>query len=136
MVCYARPAGRVAAIILVVSLVLGRLAGRHLDTAGVMAAITVVTAGASIAAALAFAAFLSTRRSRAAAGGCVSCQFRCQQAMTGRPRRLTPVSTADRSPDRPAAPRWPDRPAYRSVSPRAPAPGRRAEQPERAGSAV
>jgi hypothetical protein len=63
----------------------------------------------------------------------VSCQLRCQHAMTEQPRRLLLVSTVDRGaaggsrrPDRaagaagpaapaaPAAPRWPDRPAIRS----------------------
>jgi hypothetical protein len=64
----------------------------------------------------------------------VSCQLRCQHAMTEQPRRLVMVSIVNRGadragepsgpggpapaprwPDRPAAaPRWPDRPAYRS----------------------
>lgn len=160
MVCYARPAGRVAAIVLIVFLAFGRVVSHYLGEAAVLLAITVATAGASIAAALAFAAFLSTRRNRAAAGGCVHCPFRCQHAMIEQPRRLALVSTVDRSagsrrPDRSAAPawpdrmaaaraavprtaapRWPDRPVYRSGPPRAPAPTARAEQRERAGSAV
>jgi hypothetical protein len=50
---------------------------------------------------------MSTRRRRAAAGGCVNCQFRCQHAMTqdaatGRARRLWLVTTADRRPPGPA----------------------------------
>jgi hypothetical protein len=63
----------------------------------------------------------------------VSCQLRCQHAMTERPRRLLLVSTVDRgaaggldrpavsavpaAPAAPAAPRWPDRPAIRSGLP-------------------
>jgi hypothetical protein len=98
---------------------------------------------------------MSTRQRRAAAGGCVNCRFRCQHAMTGGrgpgPRRLWLVTTADRQqhgyqgPERhpgppPArsapvllpmpevrapAPRWPDRPVYRTGS---------APRRERAGS--
>lgn len=110
MVCYARPASRIAAIVLVGVLLFGRSVGHFLDAAALVVAITVTTAGAAIAAAFAVAAFLSTRRGRAAAGGCVNCRFRCQHAMTEQPRRLALVSTADRST---AGPRWPDRPVHR-----------------------
>jgi hypothetical protein len=112
MVCYARTAGRVAAIILVVFLLFGGSVRHFLDTAALMVAIAVVSAGAAIGAAFALAAFLSTRRRRAAAGGCVSCQFRCQHAMTEQPQRLRLVSSADH---RSAGPRWPDRPIHRAV---------------------
>jgi hypothetical protein len=78
---------------------------------------------------------MSTRRRRAGAGGCVSCRFQCQHAMTG--QRLWLVTTADRRqpagpgqavtgrqapvPVRsapvflpmPEVPRWPDRPLHR-----------------------
>jgi hypothetical protein len=146
MVCYARGAGKVAAIVLIVFLAFGRIVGHYLGEAAVLVAITLATAGASIAAALAFAAFLSTRRNRAAGGGWVSCAFRCQHAMTEQPRRLALVSSVDRraapaqrpervaapmcsdGPDRSAGPRWPDRPAYRSVPPRVPAPDRRGQR--------
>lgn len=124
MVCYARPASRMAALLLVVFLVFGRSAGHFLDSAALLVAIGVAVAVAAVAAAVAFTMFLSVRRRRAAAGGCVSCQLRCQHAMTERPRRLLLVSTVDRGAaggwDRPAvsaapaAPRWPDRPAIRS----------------------
>ena len=148
MVCYARPATRLAVIVIVALLVLGRPLGHFFDTAAVMAAIIVATGVAAVAAALVFAAFLSTRRRRAAAGGCVSCQFRCQHAMTEpsrteRSRRLWLVSTADRRepaptqlrpgperrgvPGRPVPvflpePRWPDRPVHRA-GPARPSPG-------------
>src|SRR5580692_11349279 len=137
MVCYARPASRMAALLLVVFLVFGRSAGHFLDSAALFVAIAVAVAIAAVAAAVAFTMFLSVRRRRAAAGGCVSCQLRCQHAMTEQPRRLLLVSTVDRGaagdgsrgsdwsaapaapagpagPAAPAAPRWPDRPAIRS----------------------
>jgi len=131
MVCYARPAIRMAALLLVLFLAFGRPAEHYLDSVALFVAIAVAVAVAAVAAAVAFTMFLSVRRRRAAAGGCVSCQLRCQHAMTEQPRRLLLVSTVDRSAaSGPAAPRWPDRPAIRSgVAPRAA--GR-----ERAGSAV
>jgi hypothetical protein len=140
MVCYSRAGGKMAALFLIVFLAFGRVVSHFLGEAVVLVAITLATAGASIAAALVFAAFLTTRRNRAAAGGCVSCTFRCQHAMTEQPRRLVLVSSVDRSAaprsPEPVAPRWPDRPAFRSVSPRAPAAdSRRVRQRERAGSA-
>ena len=131
MVCYARPASRMAALLLVVFLVFGRSAGHFLDSAALFVGIAVAVAVAAVAAAVAFTMFLSVRRRRAAAGGCVSCQLRCQHAMTEQPRRLLLVSTVDRSaagsgsrgsdgpataagPVGAATPRWPDRPAIRS----------------------
>ena len=124
MVCYARPAIRMAIVVLVVILVFGRPVGHFFGAAALMAAIAVAAGGAAVAAAVAFAAFGSIRRRRAAAGGCVNCQFQCQHAMTERPRRRLVVSTVDHggaagaSTDagrrEVAPPRWPDRPAYRS----------------------
>ena len=103
MVCYARPASRLAVILIVAWLVFARPVSHFFDTAALALAATAATAGAAVAAALVFAAFMSTRRRRAAAGGCVSCQFRCQHAMTqpamtGRPRRAWLVTTTDRRP--------------------------------------
>jgi hypothetical protein len=101
----------------------------------VMVAVLVATASAAVAAVLVFATFMSTRRRRAGAGGCVNCRFRCQHAMTS--QRLWLVTTADRGePARPGpavtgrqaplsvrsvpvflpmpeVPRWPDRPLHR-----------------------
>jgi len=144
MVCYARPAGLLAAIVAVAWLAFAGPVSHFVSTAAVLAAVLTVTAVAATAAALAFAAVISTRRRRAAAGGCVNCRFRCQHAMTGvegsRPGRLWLVTTADRQetgyqrangrpgplPARSApvflpmpevrtpAPRWPDRPIYRT----------------------
>jgi hypothetical protein len=141
-----------AAVLLVVFLVFGRSAGHFLDSAALFLAIAVAVAVAAVAAAVAFTTFLAVRRRRAVAGGCVSCQLRCQHAMTEQPRRLLLVSTVDRSAPvtsrssaRPAAPRWPDRPAIRSALPLHPAGARpvasrpvaaRPGERQRAGSAV
>jgi hypothetical protein len=105
MVCYARPALRMGAIILVLLVILDRsgahlFSGHFFGTAGLIAAVTVVAGLVAAAGALGFAAISSIRRRRAVAGGCVHCQFRCQSAMTGQPHR--PVL---RAPDRPAAAR-------------------------------
>jgi len=133
MVCYARPASRMAAIILVLFLVFYRPVSHYFDTAALVAAIAVAIAVAAALAAVAFGVFLAVRRRRAVAGGCVGCQFQCQHAMTEQPRRLLMVSTVDRGAapapaPAPAAvrltasaadhdafsPRWPDRPAHRT----------------------
>ncbi len=139
MVCYARPASLLAAIVAVAWLVFSGPLSHFLSTAAVMVAVLAATAGAAVTAALVFATLMSTRRRRAAAGGCVNCRFQCQHAMTGtrRDRRLWLVTTADRRepadpgpavtgrqaplPVRsvpvflpmPEVPRWPDRPLYR-----------------------
>ena len=139
MVCYARPASLLAAIVAVAWLVFSGPVSHFFSTAAVMVAVLVATASAAAAAAVAFATFMSTRRRRAGAGGCVSCRFQCQHAMTNatRGRRLWLVTTADRRepagpgqavtgrqapvPVRsvpvflpmPEVPRWPDRPLHR-----------------------
>ncbi len=125
MVCYARPASRMAALLLVVFLVFGRSAAHFLDATALLVAIAVAVGGAAVAAAVAFAVFRAVQRRQAAAGGCVSCQLRCQHAMTEQPRRLVMVSIVDRGADKagrpggPAAgPRWPDRPAIALGRPR------------------
>ena len=148
MVCYARPASRLVAIIFVAWLVFAVPARHFLSTAALATAVLVAATVAAVAAAVAVATFTSVKRRRAAAGGCVSCQFRCQQAMTEPARRLRLVTTTDRTapghlgvcgrqehePARSAsvllptptvrsaaahsglaAPRWPDRPAYRAA---------------------
>jgi hypothetical protein len=135
MVCYARPASLLAAIVAVAWLVFGGPVSHFFSTAAVMVAVLVATASAAVAAALAFATFMSTRRRRAAAGGCVNCRFQCQHAMTG--QRLWLVTMADRREPAgsgqavtgrqaplsvrsgpvllpvPQVPRWPDRPLHR-----------------------
>lgn len=92
MVCYARPALRMGAIVLVLLVILGRagvplFSGHFFGAAGLIAAVTVAAAVAAAAATLGFAAIGSIRRRRAVAGGCVHCRFRCQSAMTGQLQR-------------------------------------------------
>jgi hypothetical protein len=135
MVCYARPASLLAAIVAVAWLVFSGPLSHFFSTAAVMVAVLVATAGAAVTAALVFATLMSTRRRRAAAGGCVNCRFQCQHAMTG--QRLWLVTTADRREPAgsgqavtgrqaplsvrsvpvflpmPEVPRWPDRPLHR-----------------------
>ena len=133
MVCYARPASLLAAIVAVAWLVFARPASHFFSTAAVLAAVLTATAVAAVVATLAVAAFMSVRHRRAAAGGCVTCRFRCQHAMTGTapgrppgplPARSAPVLLP--MPEvRTPAPRWPDRPIYRSEA---------APQRDRAGS--
>jgi hypothetical protein len=96
MVCYARPASRFAAFLIVALVVFGRPVGHFLGTAAILVAALAAAGGAAVAAAFVLAAFASTRRQRAAAGGCVTCQFRCQHAMTAPSRRPWLVTTADR----------------------------------------
>ncbi len=119
MVCYARPASRLLAIVAVAWLVFAGRVSHFFGTAALATTATVAAVGAVVAAALVFAVFMSVRRRRAAAGGCVSCQFRCQHAMTEPPRWLWLVTTADRRPPGPAA----DRPATAPGRP-GPAPAR------------
>ena len=155
MVCYARPAGWLAAILVVSWLVFAEPVSHFFDSAALVVAVAAATVGTAMAAALVFGTFMVTRRRRAAAGGCVNCQFRCQHAMTEQTRRPWLVTTTDRTPAGSAsaqpgspgrqgvapvrsvpillpmpavrsatpaaadvsglaAPRWPDRPAYRS----------------------
>jgi len=116
MVCYARPAGWLAAILVVAWLVFAEPVSHFFDTAALVVAVTAAAAGAAAAAALVFATFMSTRRRRAAAGGCVNCQFRCQHAMTEQTRRLWLVASADPRPPG-AAPGQQGRPGYPGTAP-------------------
>jgi hypothetical protein len=135
LVCYARPASLLAAIVAIAWLVFARHASHFFSTATVLAAVLTAAAVAAVIATLAFAAMMSVRHRRAAAGGCVNCRFRCQHAMTGpapgrhqgpRPARSAPVLLP--MPEvRAVAPRWPDRPIYRTVA---------TAQRERAGSSA
>jgi hypothetical protein len=83
MVCYARPASWLVAIVTVAWLVFSGPVSHFFGTAAVMVAVMTAAAVAAVGAALVFATFMSTRHRRAAAGGCVNCRFRCQHAMTG-----------------------------------------------------
>jgi hypothetical protein len=109
MVCYARPVSMMTAIVLVVFVVFGKPTVHFFGTAALVVAVTVALAAAAVAAALVFAAAVPARRRRVAAGGCVTCQFRCQHAMTGPPGRSWLVSTVDREQATPV-------PAHRAVA--------------------
>ena len=149
MVCYARPASWLVAIVTVAWLVFSEPVSHFFGTAAVMAAVLAATAGAAVAAALVFAIFMSTRRRRAAAGGCVNCRFRCQHAMTGQavPEHATGqarwfwlVTTADRRPQAPAPGHpgpsgWPGGAPGRSVPVLLPMPAVRSADPGPAGAA-
>jgi len=104
MVCYARPAGWLAAILVVSWLVFAEPVSHFFDSAALVVAVAAATVGAAMAAALVLGTFMAIRRRRAAAGGCVNCQFRCQHAMTERTRRPWLVTTTDRRPPAPSQP--------------------------------
>ncbi len=142
MVCYARPASRLLAIVAVAWLVFAVPVSHFFNTAAFLMAVTVAAVGAAVAAVLVFAIVMSARRRRAAAGGCVSCQFRCQHAMTEPARRLWLVTIADRTPpgsaaDHPAAaPGHRDAPGYRGAPGHPGSPGRRGTAPARSVSVL
>jgi hypothetical protein len=136
MVCYARPAGCFAAIVAVAWLVFAGPVSHLFGHAATLVAVIAATLGTAVAAALAFAIFMATRRHRAAAGGCVGCRFQCQHAMTEQTSGQWPTVAMARAshgrvePARsvpvllpmPAvrvaatsAPRWPDQPIHHSA---------------------
>jgi hypothetical protein len=132
MVCYARPAGCFAAIVAVAWLVFAGPVSHLFGYAATLVAVIAATLGTAVAATLAFAIFMATRRHRAAAGGCVTCRFQCQHAMTEQASRrpahagqgdvaatrsvpvLLPMPAVRPSVPSAAAPRWPDHPIHRS----------------------
>ena len=132
MVCYARPAGCFAAIVAVAWLVFAGPVSHLFGDAATLVAVIAATVGTAVAAALAFAVFMATRRHRAAAGGCVTCRFQCQHAMTeqtsGRTAPagqggvaatrsvpvLLPMPAVRVSATSAPAPRWPDQPLHRT----------------------
>jgi hypothetical protein len=137
MVCYARPAGCFAAIVAVAWLVFAGPVSHLFGDAATVVAVIAATVGTAVAAALAFAIFMATRRHRAAAGGCVTCRFQCQHAMTeqtsGRTAHagqggvaatrsvpvLLPMPAVRVSATSAPAPRWPDQPLHRARGQRA-----------------
>jgi hypothetical protein len=108
MVCYARPVSMMTAIVLVVFVAFGKPTVHFFGTAALAVAVIVALAAAAVAAALVFAAAIPARRRRAAAGGCVTCQFHCQHAMTDQSVPAWPASTPShvRAASRPGRP-WP-----------------------------
>lgn len=160
MVCYAQRLITMSCITLVAFLLLGKAVTHSLDVASLLVSVTAVLAGTALAAAIAFVSFRSVRRRRALAGGCVSCAFKCQHAMTeAPPSRMWLVSTVDRAASGQAAPRtacgaasggrrqaasapsrqvvslpmpsWPDRPLRVQPAGPVPTPREPAEQRER-----
>jgi hypothetical protein len=135
MVCYARPAGCFAAIVAVAWLVFAGPVSHQFGHAATLVAVIAATVGTAVAAALAFAIFMATRRHRAAAGGCVSCRFQCQHAMTEQASGPVPqarqrgVATTRSVPvllpmptvrvAATSAPRWPDHPIHSTQRERA-----------------
>jgi hypothetical protein len=161
MVCYAQRLITMSCIALVAFLLLGKAVTHSLDVASLVVSVSAVVAGTALAAAIAFLSFRSVRRRRALAGGCVSCSFKCQHAMTeARPARMWLVSTVDRAASgqapgcgtgqaaagaaHPGAPhivplpmpQWPDRPlrAQPQLQPQLPHPREPAEQRDRVPS--
>ena len=140
MVCYARPAGCFAAIVAVAWLVFAGPVSHQFGHAATLVAVLAATLGTAVAAALAFAIFMATRRHRAAAGDCVTCRFQCQHAMTEQTSGPVPharergvastrsvpvllpmpaVRVAATQGTSAAAPRWPDQPLHRARGQRA-----------------
>ena len=140
MVCYARPAGCFAAIVAVAWLVFAGPVSHLFGHAATLVAVIAATLGTAVAAALAFAIFMATRRHRAAAGACVTCRFQCQHAMTEQTSGPVPharergvastrsvpvllpmpaVRVAAIPGASAAAPRWPDQPLHRARGQRA-----------------
>jgi hypothetical protein len=136
MVCYARQATGILSIAIVGLFLFGADTAHLFDVGGLLVSLAIVFGGAAVGAAAAFVTLRSVRRRRALAGGCVSCQLRCQHAMTGlEQQRMWLVSSAKREAPRapqvfiplqrlpvrglpvPAAdgPRWPERPTRSAV---------------------
>jgi hypothetical protein len=103
MVCYARPAGMLALLTVVASLLFGKSAGHFFDTAAIMVVVLVASALGAVASVFIFTVLMSTRRRRAAAGGCVNCRFSCQHAMAAQSRRPWLVNISDRGAQAPDA---------------------------------
>ena len=116
MVCYARPAGWLAAILVVSWLVFAEPVSHFFDSAALVLAVAAATVGAAMVAALVVGTFMVTRGRRAAAGGCVNCQFRCQHAMSEQTRRPWLVTAADRTPPG-SGPGQPGSPGRQGVAP-------------------
>jgi hypothetical protein len=97
MVCYARRATGILSIAIAALFFFGADTAHLFDVTGLLTSLAIVFGGAAVGAGAAFVTLRSVRRRRALAGGCVSCQLRCQHAMTGpEQQRLWLVSSAKR----------------------------------------
>jgi hypothetical protein len=103
MVCYARRATGILSIAIAALFLYGVDTAHLFDVVGLLVSLAIVLGGAAAAAAGVYVALRSVRRKRALAGGCVSCQLRCQHAMTDFPARrsggLWLVSAVERRPE-------------------------------------
>lgn len=97
MVCYARRATGILSIGIVALFLYGADTAHLFDVAGLLISLAVVLGGAAVAAVAVYVALRSVRHKRALAGGCVSCQLRCQHAMTGDPGWRSSSSAASAS---------------------------------------
>jgi hypothetical protein len=108
MVCYARRATGILSIAIAALFLFGADTAHLFNVAGLLASLAIVFGGAAVGAAAAFVTLRSVRRRRALAGGCVSCQLRCQHAMTGpEQQRLWLISSAKRESVQPEVGRAP-----------------------------
>jgi hypothetical protein len=97
MVCYARRATGILSVAIAALFLFGADTAHLFDVTGLLVSLAIVFGGAAVGAAAAFVTLRSVRRRRALAGGCVSCQLRCQHAMTGpEQQRLWLISSAKR----------------------------------------
>jgi hypothetical protein len=108
----------------VVLVLLGSDETHLFNVAGLLMSVAIVFGVAIVAAGLIVLALRSVQHKRAATGACLTCEFRCQHAMTPAPQRGWLISTAERPqpqqkvfvpmPRVPvrdqAGPRWPERP--------------------------
>ena len=137
MVCYARRATWITILGIIVLVLIGADQTHLFDVLGLLLTMAIVLGGATTGAVLTVLALRSVQRKRASAGACLTCEFRCQHALTGPPQRMWLISTVDRGP-RPlstaqrqekvfvpmpriqvrdhASPQWPDRPLITTVS--------------------
>jgi hypothetical protein len=103
MVCYARRATGILSIAIAALFLYGVDTAHLFDVVGLLVSLAIVLGGAAAAAVGVYVALRSVRRKRALAGGCVSCQLRCQHAMTDFPARrpggLWLVSAVERRPE-------------------------------------
>lgn len=103
MVCYARRVSMLALLTVVAVLLFEKPASHFFDTAAIVRVVLVASALGAVASIFVFSVLMSTRRRRAAAGGCVNCRFRCQHAMTAQSWRPWLVNIGDRGAQAPDA---------------------------------
>jgi hypothetical protein len=142
MVCYARRATWITILGIIVLVMVGADQTHLFNVVGLLLTLAIVLGGATTGAVLTVLALRSVQRKRASAGACLTCQFRCQHALTSLPpQRMWLISTADRGPQRlgtasrstqrqeqvlvpmpripvrdHSGPQWPDRPLITTVS--------------------